>query len=104
MSSPGFPGPNACLSFWLQGVRSSPLIGHRTTEELPTTADVVIIGSGITGASTAYFLLTGENPPKNVVALEAREMCDGATGRNGGHCRPDCYRGALFLLKMGYST
>ncbi|KAK0222266.1 FAD dependent oxidoreductase [Armillaria fumosa] len=93
MSSPGFPGPNACLSFWLQGVRSSPLIGHRTTEELPTTADVVIIGSGITGASTAYFLLTGEDPPKSVVVLEAREMCDGATGRNGGHCRPDCYRG-----------
>ncbi|KAK0481022.1 hypothetical protein EDD18DRAFT_1468404 [Armillaria luteobubalina] len=100
MSSPGFPSPNACLSFWLQGVRSSPLIGHCTTEELPTTGDVIIIGSGITGASMTYFLLTGENPPKSVVMLEAREMCDSATGQNGGHSS------SLTLLshELGYNA
>ncbi|KAL1700072.1 FAD dependent oxidoreductase-domain-containing protein [Schizophyllum commune] len=90
---PGYPHPEPCLSFWLQGGRSSPLIGHRSTEALPETADVTIIGSGISGGALAYFLLTGPNPPKNVVMLEAREVCYGATGRNGGHCRPDCYRG-----------
>jgi hypothetical protein len=91
--SPGYPRPNPCLSFWLQGARSSPLLGHRTTEALPEAADVVIIGSGLSGAAIAYFLLTGPNPPARVALLEAREACDGATARNGGHCRPDCYRG-----------
>ncbi|KAJ7322820.1 FAD dependent oxidoreductase [Mycena albidolilacea] len=90
--SPGYPRPNPCLSFWLQGARSSPLLGHRTTEALPEAADVVIIGSGLSGAAIAYFLLTGPNPPARVALLEAREACDGATARNGGHCRPDCYR------------
>ncbi|VDB87418.1 unnamed protein product [Peniophora sp. CBMAI 1063] len=92
-NAPGYPHPDPCISFWLQGFRSSPLLGHRTTESLPSNADVTIIGSGISGASLAYFLLTGPNPPKSVTMLEAREACYGATGRNGGHCRPDCYRG-----------
>ncbi|KAK7029525.1 hypothetical protein VNI00_014402, partial [Paramarasmius palmivorus] len=92
-TAPGYPHPNPCLSFWLQNTRSSSLLGHQTTPELPSTTDVAIIGSGISGAAVAYFLLTGPNPPKSVIMLEAREACHGATGRNGGHCRPDCYRG-----------
>jgi len=28
-----------------------------------------------------------------VVVLEARAVCSGASGRNGGHCRPDAFRG-----------
>ncbi|THH16072.1 hypothetical protein EW146_g4508 [Bondarzewia mesenterica] len=118
-SAPGYPHPNPCLSFWLQGTRNSPLLGHRTTEALPENAEVVIIGSGLrsvcacilstnrdadnrikSGTMTAYFLLTGPNPPKSVLMLEAREACHGATSRNGGHCRPDCYRGALALSFM----
>ncbi|KAK1230922.1 hypothetical protein PQX77_005953 [Marasmius sp. AFHP31] len=91
--APGYPISDPCLSFWLQGTRSSSLLGHRTTSSLPAEADIIIIGSGISGAAVAYFLLTGPNPPKNVLMLEAREACHGATGRNGGHCRPDCYRG-----------
>ncbi|KAJ6626711.1 DAO-domain-containing protein [Mycena sp. CBHHK59/15] len=81
------------LSYWLQGVRASPLINLRTTEELPKAAEVVIIGSGMSGTLTAYELLTRPNPPKSIVILEAREMCSGATGRNAGHCKPDQYRG-----------
>ncbi|KAJ7667035.1 DAO-domain-containing protein [Mycena rosella] len=89
-----FPIPKGMsLSYWLQGVRSSPLIDHRTTEDLPKTADVVIIGSGMSGTLTAYELLTRPNPPKSIVIFEAREMCSGATGRNAGHCKPDQYRG-----------
>ncbi|KAF7334780.1 FAD dependent oxidoreductase [Mycena sanguinolenta] len=93
--TPGFPRANPCLSFWLQLTRSSPLHGHRTTENLPDKADVTIIGSGLSGAATAYFLLTTgpeDKRPKSVLLLEARDACDGATARNGGHCRPDCYR------------
>ena len=37
------------LSQWLQNVRSNPLLDHRTTEALPETADVVIIGGGVRG-------------------------------------------------------
>lgn len=94
--SPGFPVENPCLSFWLQGTRSSTLLGHCTTESLPDVAEVVIIGSGFSGVATAYYLLTAPNPPRSVVILEAREACDGATGRNGGHCKPDAFQGGYF--------
>ncbi|PBK78208.1 FAD/NAD(P)-binding domain-containing protein [Armillaria solidipes] len=77
------------LSYWLQGVRNNPLLDHRTTDELPEEADVVIIGSGATGAITALELLSSSNPPKSVVMLEARELSSGATGRNAGHCKPN---------------
>jgi hypothetical protein len=44
----GFPRPTGqSLSYWLQGVRCDPLLDHRSTEELPTEADTVIIGSGV---------------------------------------------------------
>ena len=36
-----------CLSYWLQGVRNNPLLDHRTTHILAESADVVIIGSGV---------------------------------------------------------
>lgn len=97
-SGVGFPHPRPNLSFWLQGTRNNPLIGHRTTQTIPSDADVVVIGAGMSGAATAYHLFKGHDPvegslPK-VVMIEAREACYGATGRNGGHCRPDCYGGA----------
>lgn len=46
-SYPGYPHPDPCLSFWLLGSRSSPLLGHRTTQNLPEEAEVAIIGSGM---------------------------------------------------------
>ena len=101
-SGVGSPHPKPTLSFWLQGARSNPLIGHRTTDTLPSDADVIIIGAGMSGAATAYHILkdhdlTRGNLPK-VVILEAREACYGATGRNGGHCKPDFYRGAFSFV------
>ncbi|KAF8138037.1 FAD dependent oxidoreductase [Mycena galopus ATCC 62051] len=93
---PGYPRSNPCLSFWLQHTRNSPLLGHRTTETLPDKTDVTIIGSGLSGVAIAYFLLTAgpeDKRPRSVTLLEAREVCDGATARNGGHCRPDCSHG-----------
>ncbi|KAJ7627132.1 DAO-domain-containing protein [Roridomyces roridus] len=96
-----FPIPDGMsLSHWLQGVRASPLLDHRTTQDLPTAADVVVIGSGMSGTLIAYELLKRPNPPKNVVVLEARELCSGATGRNAGHCKPDQYRGFTRYAKM----
>lgn len=54
----------------------------RTTEKLPEHADIVIVGSGITGAAVAWNLLNIDSP-SNIVMLEARQACSGATGRNG---------------------
>lgn len=65
---------------------------HRTTEALPgSVVDVVIIGSGMTGAAVAWNLLRHipvtdgipANEKPNIVMLEARQACSGATGRNG---------------------
>ncbi|KAK6904380.1 hypothetical protein I203_105192 [Kwoniella mangroviensis CBS 8507] len=81
------------LSHLLATVRNNPLLDYRSSEELPSKADVVIIGSGISGALTALNLLESPNPPRFVVILEARELCSGAIGRNAGHCKPDLWRG-----------
>lgn len=73
------PTPESTRSFW-HSEPSPLLLGHRSTRNLPETADVVVIGSGITGASIAHHLLEN-NPSLSVVMLEAREACWGATGR-----------------------
>jgi heterodisulfide reductase subunit A-like polyferredoxin len=78
------PTPTSSNSFW----HSEPnqfLLGHRTTEDLPAEADVVIVGSGITGTSAARYLSEDDRAKgKSVVLLEAREACWGATGRVSG--------------------
>ncbi|KAF2660311.1 FAD dependent oxidoreductase [Lophiostoma macrostomum CBS 122681] len=82
------PTPTSTNSFW----HTEPnefLLGHRTTADLPSQADIVIVGSGITGTSVARFLSEDDRAKgKSIVLLEAREACWGATGRNGGHCQP----------------
>lgn len=45
-------------------------------------SDVAIIGGGIAGVATAFFLL--RNTKKNVVLVEANKIAHGATGHNGG--------------------
>ena len=53
--------------------------------------DYAIIGSGISGTMIAYNLLQAQ-PDARIVMLEAREICSGATGRNGGHTKAASYR------------
>ena len=83
------PPQNPTSSYWQDP--PSPLSAHRTTPSLPSTASIVIVGSGITGASLAYYILKQPNPP-SVLMLEARTACSGATGRNGGHTKCASYR------------
>lgn len=87
-SSTGFPVPNPTKSYWQ--TPPLPIANHRTTPDLPPTAEYVIVGSGITGASIAYKLLVA-NPSANILMLEGRTASSGATGRNGGHCRAGRY-------------
>ncbi|KAF6805001.1 hypothetical protein CSOJ01_09778 [Colletotrichum sojae] len=88
---PGVPNPNPSISYWqippLQG------IADHQSEQLPLQADVVIIGSGLTGTSVAWHLLKehSSSRPLRIAMVEARQACSGATGRNGGQIRPTPY-------------
>lgn len=75
------PTSDSTASFW-HSEPSEFLLGHRTTPDLPAEADVVIIGSGITGASAARFLAEDRRAKgRRIVMLDAREACWCATGR-----------------------
>jgi monoamine oxidase len=75
---PTLPVPNPTRSFW-HTTHPNPLVHHRTTTDLPTRASVIIIGSGITGVFAARELIA--SGVTEVVVLEARDICSGATGR-----------------------
>ncbi|KAL2814187.1 FAD dependent oxidoreductase [Aspergillus granulosus] len=83
-ADPGLPHPNPTTSYWISHPHPHHLANTQSPQP-PETADVVIIGSGITGASTAFHLLQGESLNLRVTVVEARSLCSGATARNGGH-------------------
>ena len=53
--------------------------------DFPKTADIVIIGGGINGVATAYYL--AKSGRKNVILLEKNTVCSGSTGRCGAGIR-----------------
>lgn len=82
-TSPGLPVSNPSRSYWMYP--PSPIAQTGSNDTLPEYADIVIIGSGITGTAVAKTLLetsqSRTSAPLRVVMLEAREACSGATGR-----------------------
>ncbi|RAK95078.1 NAD(P)/FAD-dependent oxidoreductase [Aspergillus ibericus CBS 121593] len=95
ISAPIYPIENPSTSFWQQQPPFPELVDIQSPT-LPDQADIVIIGSGISGASIAYTLLTQSASAEpqvgpKIVLLEARELCSGATGRNGGHIKCASY-------------
>ncbi|KAG5983528.1 hypothetical protein E4U55_007934 [Claviceps digitariae] len=94
--------PTVCStdSYWHKDP-STVLPGHRTTKKLPSAAEVVVIGTGITGTFAARELLAGG---RHVVHVEAREACWGATGRNGGHCQPMLYKSKPSVARFELGT
>lgn len=95
MTSPSpIPFPQtfiSTVSHWQATNRGpSALYLHNKDAALPTTADIVIVGGGMMGASLAYFLTRpgGAGEKKKVVCLEAKDLADGASGC-GGVCTAD---------------
>lgn len=82
---PFLPVENPTLPFWRTELHH--LDELRTTSELPKKSDIVIIGAGYTGISLAYHLYKelshSDQPHPAITVLEARQICSGATGRNG---------------------
>lgn len=78
--APGLPRPNPTISYWQDP--PDAIADLRSTASPPEVADIVVIGSGISGACIAYNILE-RLPSAKVVMLEARQACSGATGRNG---------------------
>jgi glycine/D-amino acid oxidase-like deaminating enzyme len=68
---------------WLEEVVSAEEVSSVGGEPLPASADVVIVGGGFTGLSTAIRLLEHE-PGLDVCVIEARYCGYGASGRIGG--------------------
>ncbi|MDQ6642719.1 MAG: FAD-binding oxidoreductase, partial [Actinomycetota bacterium] len=75
------------------GYRSLSL-WHATVDDLftprpslpgPASYDVAIVGAGLTGLWTAYYLVKAD-PSLRVTVLEAEVAGFGASGRNGGWC------------------
>lgn len=90
----GLPVVDPCLSFWQQTTRSFPHLSANADLPPPPSAKHLIIGSGISGALTAFELIHSAGvPAADVVILEAREAASGASSRNAGHVRPDAFRG-----------
>jgi sarcosine oxidase subunit beta len=52
---------------------------------IDTTADIVVIGGGVIGSSTAYNL--ARHGARNVVLLERKEVCSGGTAKSCAICR-----------------
>ena len=66
--------------FWLDD-RARPEPNPPLTKEIST--ELLVIGAGFTGLWTAL-LAKEEDPSREIVILEAGEVAQGATGRNGG--------------------
>lgn len=89
-SEPPLPLPNSTQPYWLDDAPFPEL--NECKDPLPIEADLVIIGSGITASAAAKTILELKPKEFKVLVLEAREICSGATGRNGGHIKADPYR------------
>jgi glycine/D-amino acid oxidase-like deaminating enzyme len=70
--------------YWLR--IKQPYADFRSRPTPPTEADVVIVGAGLTGASTAYHLAADPRARGlKVVVVEAGDPGNEASGKNGGN-------------------
>src|SRR5579875_1902619 len=67
------------VSYWQSTMAALPL-----STDLPATVDVAVVGGGLLGAATCYWLA---RQGVQVALLERSALAAGATGRNGGMVR-----------------
>ncbi|MCU1413262.1 MAG: FAD-dependent oxidoreductase [Microbacteriaceae bacterium] len=70
------------MSYWSDSVER---VATRPSLENDTSADVAIVGGGLTGLWSAYYLAKAD-PGLRIVILEKDHVGFGASGRNGGWC------------------
>ena len=73
------------LSLWFDTLPPGDLEVQRPPLSDVVEADVAIVGGGLTGLWSAYYLAQAD-PSLRVVVLEAEVVGFGASGRNGGWC------------------
>ncbi len=83
-TSPGIPLINSSTPYWT--FPNSPIAESGRDSQLPSDADIVIIGGGLSGTAVAKTILENSShnssiSPIKLVMLEARDACSGATGR-----------------------
>ncbi|HKF86381.1 MAG TPA: FAD-dependent oxidoreductase [Candidatus Limnocylindrales bacterium] len=74
------------VSYWLE--TSGEDLTPRPALDGSTDADVAILGAGMTGLWTAFYL-NRRDPSRRIVILERDIAGFGASGRNGAWCAPD---------------
>ncbi len=82
-------------SLWEDQLDAPPARGRL---DGPTTADVAIVGGGLTGLWTAYYLSRAD-PSLDIVVLDQERVGFGASGRNGGWLSALFPRGAAALAR-----
>ena len=90
-------------SLWLdQVVDDGDDLTPRPPLDGDTEADVVVVGAGLTGLWTAYYL-TEADPELRVVVVEREFAGFGASGRNGGWCSA-LFPASASTLARGHGT
>lgn len=70
--------------FWLRA--QQPFANFQSKPELPQSVDVLVIGAGLTGASTAYHLAeAAKSKGLHVAIIDRGDPAEEASGRNGGN-------------------
>ncbi|KAJ5138690.1 FAD dependent oxidoreductase [Penicillium bovifimosum] len=83
------PQANGTVPFWR--LEPQELDNFRSTPNLPDKSDIVIIGGGYSAAALVTHIQREYPNHPSILVLEARQLCSGASGRNGGHIKPDPY-------------
>ena len=74
----------------------------RASGALPPAADVVVVGGGLLGTATAYWLARAGAAP---VLIEQGDLASGATGRNGGFMvAGTAERYPAAIARLGHAT
>ena len=72
--APSAPVANPCLSYWQRTTRAFPHLNANRDTSVPATSNYVVIGSGLSGALTAFELIANGVKGEDIVVLEAKQQ------------------------------